>query len=307
MPEERARRRSARFAVCLTAMLLGLLALPAFASAATFRVDSDDPASNPDPIDNPVAVDCGTISNPCDTIQRGVTEADQFAGDPSDIVLVLPGDEFNTKYTENVTVPNTEPDLQIRGPKFGLDATTRSSSSDIETDAIVDPDPGEAGFFVNATGVTIDGFAFEGSADAPAISFQALNGQASNNLIRDNRSGVEAKVTGQTIRNNNFISNNLAGAHSGDAIFADSAGVADLEIFENRFDDNNTSAAQLVAPSGTYNNVDISDNEVLSQSNSAFRVNGLASGSSIDDNRIRLRAGTPCSSVAPTLSKSSAT
>lgn len=231
--------------VHLLALFFGLLVMVSNRSlaAVTIQVDAADPTGD--------GGGCGTLVNPCNTVQNGVDNA--AAGDT---VLVAAG-----TYTETVIVNKS---LTLLGAQNGVDARGRSAG----TESVVN---GLSGAFnISASNVSIDGFTIE-DASGPGVKVSGpINGiQILNNIIRDNILGLYFNNGGnaQIVKFNLFDSNNGAGTNTGIGVYSDSASVVDSLnnslIDNNKFTGQNTAAIFL---DGFQLNIDITNNQLLDDS-----------------------------------------
>ncbi|HKR59606.1 MAG TPA: right-handed parallel beta-helix repeat-containing protein [Pyrinomonadaceae bacterium] len=240
-------------------------------AAVTIHVDAADTTSD--------AGGCGTIVNPCNTIQNGVDNA--TAGDTVQVAAGI--------YTETVNINKS---LTLLGAQDGIDGRTRSTPG---AESVVNGSAG--GFNISASNVSLDGFMIE-DASAPAVKVTGpIDGiQILNNILRDNTFGLYFNHGGdaQVVKFNLFDSNNGAGTNSGTGIYSDSASFADsLEnslIDDNKFTGHNTAAIFL---DGFQFNISISNNQLVDDSSiilqnvTAPLINGnTISGSNSDAVRL---------------------
>jgi hypothetical protein len=214
-------------------------------AANTIHVDAADATSD--------AVGCGSLANPCNTIQNGVVNA--IAGDT---VLVAPG-----AYSEMVTVNKS---LTLLGAQNGVDARTRAAAPG--TESLVN---GSAGAFnITANNVVIDGFLLEDGMGPGLKVSGPINGiQILNNIVRDNTLGLYFNNGGnaQTVKFNLFDSNNGPGTNSGTGIYSDSASIIDslntALIDSNKFTAHSAAAIFL---NGFQLSITISNNQLVNDS-----------------------------------------
>ncbi len=223
--------------VCTVVMIVSSHAL----AAVTIFVDAADGTGD--------GGGCGTVVNPCNTIQNGVNNA---AG--GDTVQVAAG-----TYTETVVVNKS---LTLLGAQSGVDARTRSAV--LGTESLVNGPAG--GFNITSNDVVINGFQIEGaSASGVKVSGPVDGAQILNNIFRHNVLGLYFNEGGnfQTVRFNRFDSNNTAGMNSGIGIYSDAA------------------------PNlNTLNHVEIDNNEFTGQITASIFFNGFQLGITMSNNQI---------------------
>ena len=207
-----------------TALLCVCVLVPAGTARAdhgsTFAlfVDAADPNNNPD---------CGSMANPCETIQAAVNHAE-----PLKLIFVEAG-----TYNESVTVNKT---LTLLGEQSDVDARTRSGAAE----SIV---TGSGGAFnLSAGGVVIDGFTIDGgdAANGVITAPDASGYVIANNIISDNLNGLDLRTDGtdQTaVRRNAFVDNLAKGV-------AGTAGASNVLVEENAFSGNPIAAIDLQPP-----------------------------------------------------------
>jgi hypothetical protein len=149
------------------------------------------------------------------TIQAGVN-----AASAGDTVMVAPG-----SYGEFVTVNKT---LTIDGAQAGVDAQSGRPGA---PESIVDQNGnGQAGFYISANNVVIDGFTVQNSTNGAFPGFGFLLGagtsgsQVLDNIIQDNIAGISLANTGASpavIQHNLIRNNNQPGPASGHGIYTD--------------------------------------------------------------------------------------
>jgi len=266
MMNKRLNKRSA-VATTLSVILISLIVLvrnPEVSglAAATIHVDAADTTSD--------IGGCGSLANPCNTIQNGVNNAAA-----NDTVQVAAG-----SYTETVTV-NKE--LIVLGAQQGVDARTRAAAPGGES--VVNGAGG--GFHITASDVMIDGFTIE-DAEGPGIrlSGDIDDVQVLNNIVRDNTLGLYFNSGGFTygVRFNLFENNNRAGTNSGRGIYADGdpgiRGLSYVVIDSNKFTGHN--AAAIFFENG-HLSVNISNNQFV---NDSFIILEQVTGPTIKGNTI---------------------
>lgn len=195
------------------------------------------------------------------TIQSAVD-----AAEPGDTIRVCAG-----RYEESVTV--TKAALNIRGAKAGVDARTRST---LRGESIIDPPDGAAGVLLAANGDTLNGFVVQGATGAPGVQTASTsNGNnVLNNVVRNNTFGLYLNSTGSSqavVQHNRFSGNNVAGPASGNGIYSDQ-GARNILIYENRFVNNNNSAALFTSDGAVNSNIVIGRNTATGNSNGAFAI-----------------------------------
>jgi parallel beta-helix repeat protein len=149
------------------------------------------------------------------TIQDGVN-----AASAGDTVMVAPG-----SYGEFVTVNKT---LTIDGAQAGVDAQSGRPGAQ---ESIVDHNGnGQAGFYVTANNVVIDGFTVQNSTNGSFPGFGFLLGAGTSgshvldNIIQNNIAGISLANTGASqavIQHNLIRNNNQPGPVSGHGIYTD--------------------------------------------------------------------------------------
>lgn len=145
------------------------------------------------------------------TIQAAINDAGTLNGDT---ITVGPG-----TYNEAVIVTKS---LTINGAKMGQDARTRGTSGESIVDASSVPYASSYCFFVQATGVTIDGFTLQGATNGDLTGSPADGLLVQNDIIQNANSGIlEVSGTGITIQRDLFQNINGPNAVGGDAIYDD--------------------------------------------------------------------------------------
>jgi hypothetical protein len=110
---------------------------------------------------------CGTVANPCNTIQAGINNANS-----GDTVQVAAG-----TYTENLTLPKS---LTLRGMQAGINACGRMA---VGGESIVTGSGLLLDLVAGSAGSTIDGFTFSGGTRA----IESHTGPINDLQIRNNR------------------------------------------------------------------------------------------------------------------------
>jgi hypothetical protein len=240
------KRNSTGIAALLVAVFLSIFAIISnrALAAGTIYVDAADPTSD--------LAGCGSVANPCNTIQNGVDNA--IAGDT---VQVAAG-----TYTETVIVNKS---LTLLGAQNGVDARTRSAAPSSES--VVNGSGG--GFNITVSNVAINGFRIE-NASGPGVKVSGpIDGiQILNNIVRANIQGLYFNNGGnaQNVQFNLFDSNNTAGTNSGTGIFSDAASLLSLSnslIDNNKFTGHTAAAIFL---DGFQFSITISNNQLVDDS-----------------------------------------
>jgi len=191
------------------------------------------------------------------SIQAAVTAAQS-----GDTVQVYAG-----AYNEAVTVDKT---LKLLGAQHGV---AGSRAFDAANESVVTPTAGAAAFQLNANDIVLDGFTVQGALDAAGIATAAATSgnRIVNNIIQDNTFGLALNASGPRttiVRNNAFLNNNAAGAHSGIAIYSDQ-GLQRAVIQHNTFSQQQTAAIDLAGgttTTDTQKDVAIVDNRLTNDS-----------------------------------------
>lgn len=145
---------------------------------------------------------------------------------------------YSGTYHESVNVPKT---LTFQGvSKAGA--------------VIVDPGTLGSGFNVQANDVKILGFTVQDAVGSPGINLsRSVSGaEIEHNILQNNTFGVYLNSNGThktVIRDNQFLSNNAAGASSGNGIYSDQ-GVTNARIVDNFFT-GQENAAMIFVGNGT--------------------------------------------------------
>jgi Protein of unknown function (DUF1565) len=256
-----------------SALVAGLMTLPAHASPGDLYVDGTLGADSPT---------CGAMSSPCRSIQQAINNAS--AGDT---IHVAAG-----TYPESAPGPLTvNKTLTLLGAQFGNDARMRAGLESAITDS--------QGTYIGADNVVVDGFTIEDSTNTGYTGYGIWMGchagtQILNDIFQDNIVGLgltNPNGAEVVIRQNVFRNNNQSGGASGTGIYTDqfvSCGkaVKDVLVVDNDFIGNDNSGIDI---SNTDPNTGVSGLDV---SQNTFAANGRALDlynthmSSVHDNSI---------------------
>ncbi len=191
--------------------------------------------------------------------------------------------------------------MTFLGAQAGKDARNKTPGGADQT-IVVDnnPSPGASQlFYINADGITIDGFTFENSVPGAGVqSNNTVSGwTVRDNIFFNNRIGLYAASDGtdpSLAEHNLFLSNNNGTPH-GWGIY-DDLGLVNATIDANRFRDNVSDAIQFAFAGFPSSDVTIENNnmdtdsaiELFATSNSTITHNSLVGG---DDNGIDISGG----------------
>ena len=235
--------RVTRLLIGLLVGLAGVLALPAFANAATLTVNDDTTGPGP------AGANCAAPAH--NTIQAAINDA--ALNDPApDTVLVCAGTYSGPADGDSLVTANRT-GLDLIGARAGQDARTRTSGPE---SLISDPD---GGIRATVNDITIDGFDVRDAQQTYYAGIYLTAGTANhrviNNIVRDNGEGLALGngSAGQTvIRNNFFDANNEV---FGNGISADLGPTENVLIDRNRFRDQANAGVifQSTSPSHGFN------------------------------------------------------
>lgn len=273
------RWRAVLAAVCAAGFGAGAWAPLAMAAGSTIHVETagaDTPA-------------CGSTASPCATIPyafnvRAVT---------GDTIEVGAG-TFDADGSATSSFPFlmiNKSDVTFLGAQAGKDARNKTPGGAGQT-IVVDNNPSPAAsqnFYINADGITVDGFTFENNKFGGGIqSNNTVSGwTVQNDIFFNNRIGLYAASNGTspvTVRHNLFLSNNN-GSPNGWGIY-DDLGLRNAVIDASKFRDNDSDAIQFAFAGFPSSDVTIENNdadtdssiELFETSNATITHNSLVGG-----------------------------
>lgn len=206
------------------------------------------------------------------------------AAHPGDTIRVYPG-----TYNESVTVNKT---LTLDGAFAGREAEARSGNApNPNVDSIVQPPiAGATGFTLAANNITLDGFTVRGAKQNAGIYTDPhFSGyQVLDNEVRDNTIGLYLHSSGTRVtvaEGNAFITNNVPGSASGNAIYSDQ-GLVNARIVDNYSLDNQNAGILLTTgpTTGPNSDVVIEKNESIQDDAGIFLIN--TTDSVVSDNTV---------------------
>jgi len=213
------------------------------------------------------------------TIQAAVN-----AASTGQTITVDPG-----SYTELVTVNKR---LTIRGAQAGVDARSRSTSSESIVTGVSGGSGISESFYITANDVTIDGFTVQentnqsvstgaGIVIAPGIAGTHIL----NNIIQNNVSGLFLANSSSTdpavIQHNLFQNNNNAGSDGGRGIYTDGGisggNLTNVVIDANTFTNNHGSAGTTTEEAAcAFEATNVGEQSNIRITNNLFQNNGKA-------------------------------
>ncbi|MEF2966443.1 right-handed parallel beta-helix repeat-containing protein [Paenibacillus sp. M1] len=193
------------------------------------------------------------------------------AAAPFDTIRVAPG-----TYNETVIVNKT---IQLLGAQAGVDARTRPGTAGAES--IISAVNASGTVQLTATHAVIDGFTIQNNTAGPGIVTAAAGSGywIFSNIIRNNTFGIYLNsdtILESQVRHNFFISNNQAGAGSGNGVFSENG--ANFWVDENLFTGHATSSVNFapITPGAVNavvsNNTMITDNSIAVTNASNIKI-----------------------------------